>query len=186
MPLGLRWLGVFLFTFRSVYVVWGWQCDCYVFPLDCSMSLSLPPGSKEPPSSLSVIGQRRGVLDTAWCWLLRDVFQQMVEVRECHHIGGRIRGERLSSRSCVVPPLLFKLKSQRQDTIPLYEWREIRGRTRGYKLREEFWACLSLSLHSAPLLFRYYTISSFFFFFFKLLSPRFAHPGQNECLRRDL
>ncbi|XP_075906394.1 extracellular sulfatase Sulf-1 isoform X3 [Nelusetta ayraudi] len=28
----------------------------------------------------------------------------MVEVRECHHIGERIRGERLSSRSCVVPP----------------------------------------------------------------------------------
>lgn len=30
----------------------------------------------------------------------------MVEVRECHHIGERIRGERLSSRSCVVPATL--------------------------------------------------------------------------------
>lgn len=44
-----------------------------------------------------------GFLTQAWCCLLWDVFQQMVEVRECHHIGARIRGERLSSRSCVVP-----------------------------------------------------------------------------------
>ncbi|KAF3835877.1 hypothetical protein F7725_028435 [Dissostichus mawsoni] len=36
-----------------------------------------------------------------------DVFQQMVEVRECHHIEERIRGERLS---CVVsPPLSLSL-----------------------------------------------------------------------------
>lgn len=71
-------------------------------PQRWTVSLSLPPGSKEPPSSRSVIGQGSGVLDTARCWLLRDVFQQMVEVRECHHIAERIRGERLSSRSCVV------------------------------------------------------------------------------------
>lgn len=55
--------------------------------------------------------------------LLQDVFQQMVEVRECHHIGERIRGERLSSRSCVVPrnPSAPKIPAARYQ--PLYEQR---------------------------------------------------------------
>ena len=108
--------GVFLLSFVVSVCVCVFVCAC--LPLRCAVSLSLPPGSEEPPSSRSVIGQGSGVLDTAWCWLLRDVFQQMVEVRKCHHIGERIRGERLSSRSCVVPSLLLKLKSQLQDASP--------------------------------------------------------------------
>ncbi len=42
-------------------------------------------------------------LDAPLCWVLEDVFQQMVGVSVCHHIGERIRGGRLSSRSSVVP-----------------------------------------------------------------------------------
>lgn len=119
-----------------VVVVWLRECVCVCLPLRCAVSLSLPPGSEEPPSSRSVIGQKSGVLDTAWCWLLRDVFQQMVEVRECHHIGERIRGERLSSRSCVVPPTLeTKIAAPRHK--PLYERREIRWSNVRIRLREE-------------------------------------------------
>lgn len=99
-------------------VVWPTVRVCVCLPLRCAVSLSLPPGSEEPPSSRSVIGQGSGVLDTAWCWLLWDVFQQMVEVRECHHIGERIRGERLSSRSCLVPLLLKPSPSTKIQTPP--------------------------------------------------------------------
>lgn len=125
----------FLFVEFLCACVWlhanACACVCVCLTQHWAVSLSLPPGSKEPPSSRFVIGQGSGVLDTAHCWLLLDVFQQMVEVRECHHIGKRIRGERLSSRSCVVPTIRqLKILAPRYE--PLYEQREIRWRnTRG-------------------------------------------------------
>lgn len=173
LPLRLRWLGVFLLPSHGVSLhVCVWRCvhvrTCLclcVSPQCWAVSLSLPPGSEEPPSSRPVIGQGSGVLDTAQRWLLQDVFQQMVEVRECHHIGERIRGERLSSRSCVVPTTLqLQLPAARYK--PLYERREIWWRnTRGKVERNPHSLPHSPGQLSAPLLFRYFHFSFCLFIF---------------------
>lgn len=156
------------------------MCVCVCPPQRWAVSLSLPPGSKEPPSSRSVIGQWSGVLDTVRCWLLQDVFQQMVEVRECHHIGERIRGERLSSRSCVVPPAL-KPKIPAPRHKPLYERRETWWRNARGKHREESLPCHTLGQRSALLAFRYLTFwLSFFLVFFLIFST--LPPLLLQCL----
>lgn len=100
LPLGLRRLGVgegggVLTSISKCPRVNVCACLGACARARLPVSLSLPPGRKgatqQPACDWAAERGGGGVLDLT----PGDVFQQMVEVRECHHIGEGIRGERL-------------------------------------------------------------------------------------------